>query len=86
MDHQPSYKAQEKAAERDLGRALTTAEKNTLKNNTPAVTSPKEVHQNTSPTYGGRNTAARSDADSKDLAGAAKRDKQIFDDAMKERQ
>lgn len=86
MDHQPSFAAQVKAKETELGRKLSPQELKDLKNNTPAVASPTEVHQQTSPTYGGRNTAAQSDADAKDLQGAAARDKAAFDKAMSQRQ
>jgi RHS repeat-associated protein len=85
MDHQPSFAAQKEAAERSLGRPLTPAEARQLKNSTSAVASPREVHQQTSPTYGGRNTSARIQQDANDLSGAGARDRAAFDDAMRKR-
>ena len=85
MDHQPSYAAQKAAEEDRLGRALTKQEAKDLKNNTPAVASPRKVHQETSPTYGGRNTPERISSDKKDLNDAGKRDAEIYDQAMKDR-
>jgi filamentous hemagglutinin len=85
MDHQPSFKAQVKAKENALGRTLTKDELSKLKANTPAVASPTQVHRQTSPTYGGRNTKARSDGDAADLGKAAERDKEVFDKAMQDR-
>lgn len=85
MDHQPSFAAQVAAREAELGRKLTGPERATLKANTPAVASPRKIHQQTSPTYGGRNTPTRIAEDAADLKGAAARDQQIFDEALKNR-
>lgn len=86
MDHQPSYAAQRAAAEQALGRPLTPAEARALRASTPAVASPKAVHQETSPTYGGRNTPARIANDAADLRAAQERDRAVFDNAMRSRQ
>ena len=86
MDHQPSYAAQKQAAERELGRPLTPEEARALHRDSPAVASPREVHQGTSPTYGGRNTPQRIAGDADDLTAAAARDRQVFDDAMSSRE
>ncbi|MER8583605.1 RHS repeat-associated core domain-containing protein, partial [Mesorhizobium sp. M1423] len=85
MDHQPSFAAQVKNREDALGRKLTDAERAQLKNATPAVASPRAVHQQTSPTYGARNTKKKIDEDAKNLNAAAVRDKKEFDKAMAER-
>jgi hypothetical protein len=85
MDHQPSYAAQRTAAERALGRPLTPAEARALRESTPAVASPEKVHQQTSPTYGGRNTPMRVAEDAVDLEAAGVRDRAVFDEAMKKR-
>ncbi len=82
MDHQPSFAAQAAARESALGRPLSKAELASLKENTPAVASPRAVHQQTSPTYGGRNTPSRIAGDAANLDAAAARDKSVFDSAM----
>jgi filamentous hemagglutinin len=85
MDHQPSFASQKAAAEKSLGRPLTPEEARALKDSTPAVASPREVHQQTSPTYGGRNNPTQIDKDASDLGAAAARDKAAFDKAMEDR-
>jgi len=85
MDHQPSLAAQVAAKEAKLGRELSKKEINKLRDNTPAVASPRTVHQQTSPTYGGRNTPARIAKDAADLDAAAARDRTVFDEAMGDR-
>jgi len=85
MDHQPSFAAQVAARESALGRSLTPAERATLKANTPAVASPRAIHQQTSPTYGGRNSPGRIAADAANLGAAAARDRAAFDQAMRDR-
>lgn len=85
MDHQPSYAAQKAAKEAALRRELTPAEAAALKANTPAVASPRDIHQQTSPTYGGRNTPERIATDAADLDAAATRDSNAFNEAMEAR-
>lgn len=85
MDHQPSFAAQVAALEASLNRTLTSSERNTLRQNSPAVASPRAVHQQTSPTYGGRNTPERIAADAADLTAAQIRDRAAFDKAMQSR-
>jgi hypothetical protein len=85
MDHQPSLAAQIAAKETALGRKLTPAERAAVKQSTPAVASPRPVHQQTSPTFGGRNSSERIKEDAKDLKGAAERDRAAFDKGMRER-
>ncbi|MFT5756073.1 MAG: RHS repeat-associated protein [Alteromonadaceae bacterium] len=85
MDHQPSFAAQVKATEKELGVTLSKSQLSKLKANTPAVASPRKIHQQTSPTYGGRNTQAKSTEDAVDLGAARKRDKAVFNDALKKR-
>ena len=86
MDHQPSFAAQVRAAEKSLGRPLTEAERAQLKSSTPAIASPRrDVHQKTSPTYGGRNTQEQIAKDAENLAEAQARDRAAFDEAMKRR-
>lgn len=86
MDHQPSFAAQKLAKEKEYGRPLSKKEANKLKDETPAVASPRKVHQQTSPTYGGRNSKERIEQDASDLEGARQRDRDAFDNAMKERE
>ncbi len=85
MDHQPSFAAQVAAREIALGRELNTAELSQLRIRTPAIASPRAVHQGTSPTYGGRNTPSRIAADAADLSAAQARDRAVFNAAMKRR-
>ena len=85
MDHQPSFAAQVAARESALGRTLTKPERSALRAGSPAVASPRTIHQQTSPTYGGRNTPGRISADSADLGAAANRDRSIFDEALRNR-
>jgi RHS repeat-associated protein len=82
MDHQPSFAAQVAAKEGALGRPLSPAERAAVKAHSPAVASPRAVHQQTSPTYGGRNTPTRIAQDAADLGAAAARDRAAFDEAM----
>lgn len=85
MDHQPSLAAQIKNREDKLGTKLNKLQIKSLKKNSPAVAAPRKIHQQTSPTYGGRNTPNQIAADAKDLNVAQKRDRSIFDEAMKSR-
>lgn len=85
MDHQPSFAAQKIAKERELGRRLSKPEEAQLRLDTPAVASPKAVHERTSSTYGGRNTKERQEEDSLDRDKAAKRDRAAFDRGLAER-
>ncbi|AXI04033.1 RHS repeat-associated core domain-containing protein [Aquirhabdus parva] len=85
MDHQPSFAAQVSSRESALGRTLTPTERATLKTKTPAIALPREVHQQTSPTYGGRNNPDRIAGDAADLNNAATRDRAVFDGAMRNR-
>ena len=85
MDHQPSTAAQVRAEERRLGRELSPAERRQLSNDAPAVASPADVHRQSSPTYGGRNTPAQIDADSTNLGAAASRDRTALDEALRNR-
>jgi RHS repeat-associated protein len=85
MDHQPSYAAQVAAKESALGRPLTPTERATLKASTPAVASPRAIHQQTSPTYGGRNTPTLIANDAADLPAAQARDQAVFNNAMGKR-
>ena len=82
MDHQPSFAAQVRAREAALGRRLEPEELAQLKASTPAVASPRQVHQQTSPTFGGRNSPARIAEDAADLDAARVRDRAAFDKAM----
>jgi filamentous hemagglutinin len=61
---------------------LSPAERAAVKAHSPAVASPRAVHQQTSPTYGGRNTPTRIAQDAADLGAAAARDRAAFDEAM----
>ncbi len=85
MDHQPSLAAQKAAAEAQLGRPLTPAEVRSLRDGTPAVASPRGVHQQSSPTYGGRNSSTQIGGDAANLEAAAARDRAAFEEAMRNR-
>ncbi len=85
MDHQPSFTAQKAAVEQELGVKLTPAEARQLKLNTPAVASPVPIHQQKSPTYGGRNSPDRIAEDAASLPVAAARDYRALKDAMRNR-
>jgi filamentous hemagglutinin len=78
MDHRPSYAAQKKALEDKLGRKLTDAEAKALKNNTPAVSTPRPEHQQNSRTYGARNTPEQIAEDAKDLDKARRLDEEAM--------
>ena len=83
MDHQPSFASQVLAEEARLGRTLTRDEREALRQSTPAVASPRKVHQQTSPTYGARNTKERQAEDAANPDAAAARDRAAFDEGMK---
>lgn len=85
MDHQPSFAAQAAAEKKRLGRSLEPEELAGLKANTPAVASPRQVHRQTSPTYGARNTPEQIARDMADMSAACARDRAAFDNAMKGR-
>jgi hypothetical protein len=78
MDHRPSYASQKKALEDQLGRKLTDAEAKALKNDTPAVATPRAEHQQNSRTYGGRNTPEQIAEDAKDLNKARRLDEEAM--------
>jgi len=88
MDHQPSYAAQVKAKENELGRELSPAERRQVRDESPAIASPRPVHQKTSPSYGGRNSKAQIARDAKNqksMEAAFKRDREAFEKAMRDR-
>lgn len=85
MDHQPSFAAQKIAKENELGRELTAKEKANLRRDTPAIASPKAVHERTSPNFGGRNTKERQDKDASDRDKAFRRDRDAFNKGLTER-
>jgi hypothetical protein len=71
MDHRPSFAAQKKAAEMANGnKPLSPEAAAKLRNNTPAVATPRAEHQAKSRTYGGRNTQSQINADAADLEAA----------------
>ena len=78
MDHRPSYAAQKKNLENQLGRELTPAEAKALKDNTPTVATPRKDHQQKSRTYGGRNTQTQIEADAADLEKARRLDEEAM--------
>lgn len=83
MDHQPSFASQVAAKEAATGQLLSKAERAQLKLDTPAIASPRKVHQETSPTYGGRNNEARVAKDAVQPDVAQVRDRAIFESGMK---
>ena len=72
-DHQPSKAALKRRAEEIKGDRLTPEESRRIEENAKTVTVQDDVHR-AGPTYGGKNTPERIDADACDLAGAACRD------------
>ncbi|MEW6306011.1 MAG: DUF6531 domain-containing protein [Verrucomicrobiota bacterium] len=74
LDHQPSHASNVARAEAELGRRLTEAEARQIRDQGTAVAVPEQWHRTQSPTYGGRNTAARIKADAADPVAAATRD------------
>jgi len=78
MDHRPSYAAQKQALEDKLGRKLSDVEAKALKNDTPAVATPRADHQQKSRTYGGRNTPEQIAEDAKDLDKARCCDEEVI--------
>lgn len=84
MDHQPSLAAQIQA-KNALVLPLNEAERAQVKASTPAIASPAQVHQQTSPTYGGWNKKAQTAGDAADLPAAVARDGAAFDKAMENR-
>ena len=85
IDHQPSFAAQKMALERELGRALTPKEKSKLYRESPAIASPKQVHIEASPTYGGRNTPQKITGDSLNLADAKEYDRRLREESIDKR-
>jgi hypothetical protein len=85
MDHQPSFAAQLKAAEQKRGKKLDDAERKWLKHNTHAVASHRDVHRQTSLTFGGRNTPQMIENDSTNLNAAGSRDWAAWIQAMTNR-
>lgn len=84
IDHQPSFAAQRIAAERAKGSPLSPKEARELYKESPAVASPTELHRSTSPTYGGRNTPARQNADAGNLEAAQARDRAILEQGLQD--
>lgn len=73
-DHIPSSKALEKRARAlNNDQALDAAQKSRVKRSGLAIVVPKSIHK-LGRTYGGKNTAAQSDLDARDLAAAARKD------------
>lgn len=72
-DHIPSAAALIRAAEREKGERLTSAEIRELYNNAASIELPESVHRATR-TYGGRNTRSQIADDARDLAAAANLD------------
>ena len=74
IDHQPSLASQLKRAEQEKGGLLTPAEAKAIRDQSPAVAVPRDLHQSSSPTYGGRNTPDRITADALNPSAAVARD------------
>lgn len=74
LDHQPSTASLLARAEAELKRPLTPAEIDEVIVQGAAVAVPQEWHRAKSPTYGGRNTSAKIEADRLDPVAAAERD------------
>lgn len=86
IDHQPSHASNVAAAEQRLGRTLTVQEKTALRNGSGAITSPRAIHQQSSPTYGGRNNPDQIVQDANNPLDAQKRDYEARERAMRESQ
>jgi len=85
MHHIPAFAAQLKAKEdANGGIKLTPAEVRALRNNTPAVAAPIDVHAQLS-TTGGRYTKKQVSEDAADLAAAARRNQAEYDGKMEDR-
>jgi len=84
IDHQPSFAAQKAAAENRLGRPLTKKETTALRNESPAIASPVEIHRQ-SPTTGSRNNPAQIRQDAANLQSAFTRNRAVFWRAMRGR-
>ena len=93
-DHLPSGAALKKAYEQKLEEAglLKDLRKSgkldkvfgRIYNEAPTISTPEDVHKE-GRTYGGKNKKAQSDADSKDLNGAAKKDTDAARESMKKK-
>lgn len=80
MDHRPSLAAQVRALEKELGRRLKPEELEGVKNNSPAVATPRPDHQQGSRTYGGRNNQEQIESDAADLDKARRLDNKHMKD------
>ena len=85
-DHQPSHASNVARAEEELGRPLTPAEAQQVKNDGPSIAVPAEKHRSDSPTFGGRNTPEQIQQDKVNPVDAAQRDGQAMVDAADEAQ
>ncbi|EFB9700609.1 pyocin, partial [Escherichia coli] len=82
-DHMPSAAAVRTALLRDNPR-LSRQLVDEMTENVAAIVIPKEVHKRLSETYGGRNTAAQIDLDSRNLRAAVDRNLDAIKPALKE--
>ncbi|WP_213803762.1 RHS repeat-associated core domain-containing protein [Granulicella sp. dw_53] len=74
IDHIPSNASNIAREEAQLGRPLTAPERAVVRDQGTAVAVPSDLHQSTSPTFGGRNTPAQIQADAANPRAAAVRD------------
>ena len=82
-DHMPSAAAVRVALARD-NPDLEPHELDALAQDVAAIVVPKEIHQKLSETYGGRNTPAQIDLDSRNLRAAVDRNLDAIKPALKE--
>lgn len=71
--------------EQRLGHPLYPDEERMVRENGLVIAVPRKVHQQSSPTYGGRNTRTRVEEDAADPHGAQRRDYESYEKAMNER-
>jgi filamentous hemagglutinin len=80
-DHIPSKGALIEKAEQEAGRPLTEAEKRNVINHGTSVAVRAAQHQQSSPTFGSRNTREQIESDAKNLTAAQERDLNSYIDA-----
>jgi hypothetical protein len=74
-DHIPSFAAIKKFRENQTGGAITGTAETNLRNSTNTIVYSTTIHQQSSRTYGGNNTATQIAADAKDLKAAFIKDR-----------
>ncbi|MFT9071104.1 MAG: hypothetical protein ABF446_12505, partial [Acetobacter orientalis] len=81
-DHIPSFAAVKKSLELTYGRPLTIDEQKDLRQITSTITIETGIHQESSRTYGGRNSSSQILQDANDLSGAALKDMEALKEPL----